>query len=176
MTRVRGVMSLRIRSTEPSIKSGSGSNILIFIPCRFCRFSQGKDHLNFADWRIGLTKYEVPRKADGGKLDYIETVICRAGKPDQKLTKMSPAAVGLPTPTDDDVFIALLTLAKEQQFKSDKVHFVPLHLLNLLRWSPKPESYDRLEKSLERLTAVTLRFEYIWYDKITAEVEQNSSV
>ncbi len=79
------------------------------------RFGQGKDHLNFADWRIGLTKYETPRKADGGKLDYIETVISRSGQPDQKLTKMSPSIVGLPTPVDDDVFIALLTLAKRER-------------------------------------------------------------
>src|SRR5688572_30385279 len=93
----------------------------------------GKDELNLADWPLGVRAYQQPLKADGGKVDYIETQIRRPDGSFQKVTRMAPSRIGLPTSTDDDVLLALLTLAKKQNFASDKMHFVPAELLRILQ-------------------------------------------
>jgi len=131
----------------------------------------GKDELNLADWRIGVPTHQQPQGKDGGKVDFVEYEIERQNEPNQIVTIEAPRRKGLPTPSDEDVLIGLLALAKQQGFKSDMVHFVPRHLLQTIRWPLKQDSYDRLELALKRLTAVTITYELTWYNKLTAEVE-----
>lgn len=131
----------------------------------------GKDELNLADWRISVTTHQQPQTKDGGKIDFVEYVLPSASGPDQKVTLEAPSRKGLPTPADEDVLIALLALAKEENFADDIMHFVPGHLIQIMGWQRNQKSMDRLEMALKRLTALTITYELTWYNKMTAEVE-----
>ena len=131
----------------------------------------GKDELNLADWRISVPTHQQPRKEDGGKLDVIEHELPTAGGATQKVTLMAPSVVGLPTPVDEDLLIALLYLAKEQRFASDTVHFSTSQLCRVMHKSLNESLGDRIEQGLTRLKALTIKYELAWYDKLKAEVE-----
>src|SRR6185312_8197316 len=78
--------------------------------------SIGKDELNLADWPISISTHQQILKStssDGKKIDYIEYIIPRS-KGDQKVTLMAPAVVGLPTPQEEDLVIALMQLSNAQ--------------------------------------------------------------
>jgi len=131
----------------------------------------GKDELNLADWRISVPTHQQPRKADGGKLDLVEYEIPAANGTTQKVTLMAPAAVGLPTPADEDLLLALLCLAKEQNFAGDVVRFSTTKLCQVMRRSMNRGVGDLIEAGLTRLKALTIKYELAWYDKIKAKVE-----
>lgn len=131
----------------------------------------GRDELNLADWRISVPTHQQPRKADGGKLDVIEYEIPGRDGRDQRVTLMAPSLVGLPTPSDEDMLLALLYLAKEQGFREDTVRFSTTELCRAMHRSVNQEARDRIEDGLTRLKALTIKYELAWYDKIKAEVE-----
>lgn len=138
------------------------------MPSRFI----GKDELNLADWRISVPTYQQPLKLDGGKVDYIKYTVPTKDGTNKTITLQAPSRIGLPTPTDEDVVIALLTIAKEQGFKQDKVRFVPSDVIRTLRWADRQESYQRLNAALKRLVALTVCYEFAWYNKLKAKVEE----
>jgi len=131
----------------------------------------GRDELNLADWRISVPTHQQPRKEDGGKLDVIEYTIPTKGRRDQRVTLMAPSVVGLPTPADEDLLLALLCLAKEQGFERDTVHFSTTQLCDAMHRSVNKATRDRIEEGLTRLKALTIKYEFTWYDKIKAEVK-----
>jgi plasmid replication initiation protein len=131
----------------------------------------GKDELNLADRRLSVATWQQPRKADGGKIDFVEHTIPMPGGVTQKVTLMAPAVVGLPTPNDEDVVVALVNLWRAADTDSDILHFVPQHLLAFMRKSPNPENYARLEQSLTRLRALTVKYERAWYCREKRGVE-----
>ncbi len=93
----------------------------------------GKDELNLADWRLSVATWQQPRKADGGKIDFVEHTIPMPGGVTQKVTLMAPAVIGLPTPNDEDVVVALVNLWRLADTDSDILHFVPQHLFEFMR-------------------------------------------
>jgi len=84
---------------------------------------------------------------------------------------MAPSVVGLPTPADEDLLLALLCLAKEQGFERDTVHFSTTQLCDAMHRSVNKATRDRIEEGLTRLKALTIKYEFAWYDKIKAEVK-----
>lgn len=71
---------------------------------------------------------------------------------------------GLPTATDDDVVLGLMRLSMAQGFRERKVYFTRYELLKTLRWSTEGRSYQRLIKSLDRLSGVRIRSTNSFYD------------
>jgi hypothetical protein len=139
------------------------------------KFSTGKDELNLADWPISISTHQQILKStasDGKKIDYIEYLIPRSKQGDQKVTLMAPAAIGLPTPRDEDLVIALIQLSKEQDnFASPTVRFLPATLLDAVRWPNNGTHLDRLEEGMLRLTAVTIKYELAWYDRGNTDLD-----
>ena len=131
----------------------------------------GKDELNLADWRIGVATHQQPRKENGEKLDVIEYEIPARDGRTQRVTLMAPAAVGLPTPADEDLLMGLLCVARQQYFESDTVRFSTSQLCDVMHKVPSRNTRDRIEKGLTRLKALTIKFEFAWYDRVKAEVE-----
>ena len=70
------------------------------------------------------------------------------------------------------MLLVLLYLAKKGRFASDRVYFNTTDICRGLHRSPKKELRDRIEESLTRLKALTIKYELTWYDKEKAEVEQ----
>lgn len=71
---------------------------------------------------------------------------------------------GLPRPIDDHVFLGLKTLTLDSGYTSQIVEFTRYHLCRILRWEPDGRAYARLEESLDRMKATTLKFKDAWYD------------
>ncbi len=131
----------------------------------------GKDHLTLADWPIGVATYQQRTQKSGEQRDFATFSIDRPDGTRQKVTLESPSRVGLPTAGDKDVLIALLFLAKEQEFSSDVVRFVPWQLLQIMGWPRNQKSLNRLKTSLKRLKALTATYENAWYCRRTRRVE-----
>ncbi|MDR2337280.1 MAG: replication initiator protein A [Deltaproteobacteria bacterium] len=64
---------------------------------------------------------------------------------------------GLPTSTDDDVILGLICLSRKSDFKERKITFTQYELLKILQWTTEGRSYQRLEKSLDRLSGVKIK-------------------
>ena len=131
----------------------------------------GKDHLVLADWPLGAATFQQRSGDDGEPRDYAEFVVDRPDGNRQRVTLESPSRIGLPTATDHDTLIALLLLAKREEFATDIVRFVPWQLVRILGWSQSQKSLRRLKASLKRLKAVTATYENAWYSRRTRTVE-----
>ena len=81
---------------------------------------------------------------------------------------------GLPTSTDDDVVLGLIRLSMEDGFKEPKVRFTRYELLKALRWSTEGRSYQRLIKSLDRLSGVRIRSSNSFYDNSTKSYQTSN--
>jgi Replication initiator protein A len=96
----------------------------------------------------------------------------------RKVTITSPKSLGLPTPHDDDVVMALIYLtmkAKPAEGFGDSdrastrtVQFERPELFELLGWAENGEYYARLDKALRRLKGVVIFYDN-WWDPITGE-------
>lgn len=72
---------------------------------------------------------------------------------------------GLPGPIDDQVLLGLKTLTHESGFASQRIYFSRYDLCRIIGWPTDGRSYVRLEKSLDRMKATTLKFKDAWYVK-----------
>jgi len=131
----------------------------------------GKDHLVLADWPIGSATFQQRRGDGGEQRDFAEFVIDRPNGTRQKVTLECPSRIGLPTAGDHDTLIALLLMAKKEEFDSDIVRFVPWQLLQIMGWPRNQKSLRRLQASLKRLKGVTATYENAWYSRRTRKVE-----
>ena len=156
----------------------------IFLPLPFLTFDRsssalesavrprfGKDHLTLADWPIGTATFQQRKGDDGEQRDFAEFVIHRPDGTRQNVTLESPSRIGLPTAGDHDILVALLLLAKQQEFTSDIVRFMPWQLLQIMGWPINQNSLHRLQLSLKRLKGVTATYENVWYSRRTRKVE-----
>ncbi len=71
---------------------------------------------------------------------------------------------GLPTATDEAVYLVLSELTRAQGLSSPKVHFSRYELLRRLGWPDKGASYRRLRRALDRLLGVTITATRAFYD------------
>ena len=132
--------------------------------------ANGRDELNLAEFPISVLQWKQPKDKDGRKLDTIVyeatayNPVARRVIP-QRVTLTSPTKIGLPTPADEVVILALLCVAKHMHdFAEPRVHFSPHQLFRIIGWSPNPESYDRLATALMRYKALTILYENAWWD------------
>ncbi len=137
--------------------------------------------MNLADFPISVLDSHQPKRIDGGKVD---TVVFEATRYDplskrrlpQRVTLLTNSQIGLPTPTDENVVLGSLCLAKQAtNFESPRVHFTPHALISVLRWAPTGKNYRRLRDSLRRLKALTIRYENAWWDKDGREYQSEFS-
>jgi hypothetical protein len=133
-------------------------------------YSDGRDEMNLADFPISALQRQQPSDGEGRKLD---TLVYESSRYDpathqrvrQRVTLMTTAHDGLPTPADEHVILALLYLAKHvTNFADAVVHFAPGQLFEIMGWAPNGRSYERLRGVLRRLKSLNLRYENAWWD------------
>jgi hypothetical protein len=127
--------------------------------------SDGKDELNLAEFPLcSIAERVQPNQSslvfedqtwDGGRQEMIT----------RQLTITASAQHGLPTALDDEVILGLIQLSKLQGFTDRKIYFSRYQLLRLLDWADDGQSYERLEKSLNRWVGVTLYYKNAWWNK-----------
>lgn len=124
-----------------------------------------RDELNLAEFPVAALAINP---GDNQKtLEFIDRVFDPDAQQwrEQKLSVLGSDKYGLPNPTDNDVLLALLEIAKATtDFKDAIVRFTPYELLQLLGWSDSGQSYQRLKRSLKLWASITLNFEHCWWN------------
>ena len=128
----------------------------------------GRDELNLVDFPIGVLQYQQPAGPDGRPPSEL---VCTVESYDTHLKRVVPRTLtrrtasrhGFPTPLEDEVLIALLTLTKlKTDFASPRVEFRAGELYELMRWPHNGGSNRRLAVALDRLQGLSLKYENSW--------------
>jgi plasmid replication initiation protein len=124
---------------------------------------EGKDEMNLAVFPIAALYSRVPRNIRS--LKFRDTIIGENGKVVRRTwTVQGGSEVGLPTSTDEDVYVALMELTRKQGFGDQKVPFSRYDLVKRLGWCPCGKCYRRLEESLLRLSNVFIHAQNAFWD------------
>jgi hypothetical protein len=128
----------------------------------------GRDEVNLIDYPISILKYQQPVDQHGKRPDELVcTVDCYDSDLGEivprKLTRRTSSKHGFPTPLEDEVLIALLTLTRvKNDFKQPRVTFRNGELYELMGWPRNGTSNNRLSVALDRLTGLKLKYENSW--------------
>src|SRR5262245_44626727 len=134
------------------------------------KYHDGRDEMNLADFPISALQRQQPFDEHGHKLDRLVFESSRYDptskqRVNQRVTLTSSAEDGLPTPADEPVVLALLSVAKHgSNFTDPTVKFAPSHLFDIMGWAANGRSYTRLRGVLRRLKSLTIRYENAWWD------------
>lgn len=131
-------------------------------PGRLAEFTS-RDEMNLAEFP--LTVLSTRANASLKTLEFSDTVIGRNGERVTRQWIITGAdKFGLPTASDDEILLGLLTLSVIGGFSSRKVHFSRYELLRILRWTTEGRSYSRLQKGLDRLSGVRIKATNAFFD------------
>ncbi|MCS6804524.1 MAG: replication initiator protein A [Acidobacteriota bacterium] len=124
---------------------------------------QGKDEMNLATFPMAALYTHVPSGARSLKFE--DTIIGKNGKLVKRTwTIQGGSEAGLPTATDEDVYVALMELTQRQGFDKQQVLFSRYDLLKRLGWCICGKCYARLDESLVRLSNVTFHARNAFWD------------
>jgi hypothetical protein len=127
-----------------------------------------KDELNLCEFPFTLLSDRAPA---GVKTMRFTDTIRRANgiSIERKWTISGGDAYGLPTASDEPVYLALMEIAKKNQFKSPRIEFTVYEILKRLGMPDDGRSYRRLRASLLRLNSVTITADSSFYDVVKKE-------
>lgn len=115
----------------------------------------GRDELSLAEFPLGVLSERVPTG--------LKTLTFEC--PHGRLLVTGSDYLGLPTPLDTDVLIALLALTKSQNnFTNPTVTFSRYSLLDMMGMSNDGKGYKRLVESLRRWVGVSLHYDGVFWD------------
>ncbi|QDT40323.1 Replication initiator protein A [Gimesia alba] len=129
---------------------------------------RGRDELNLIDFPIAVLQHQQPKDKNGGRPDELVSEIEAFDKDLKKvvprtLTRRTASKHGFPTPLEDEVLVALLTLTRiKNGFSQPRVKFRNGELFDLMKWPHNGSSNQRLAIALDRLTGLTLKYENSW--------------
>lgn len=125
--------------------------------------SFSRDEMNLAEFPLAVLSTRVNPNVK--TLEFSDTSRAPNGEMMERKWIITGAdKFGLPTSTDDDVVLGLMRLSMAHGFRERKVYFTRYELLKTLRWSTEGRSYQRLIKSLDRLSGVRIRSSNSFYD------------
>jgi plasmid replication initiation protein len=127
------------------------------------RSRQGKDEMNLAVFPIAALSVRVPRNVKA--LKFQDTIQGDGGKlVKRSWTVQGGNDCGLPTAGDEDVYVALMELTRQQGFGDRRVNFSRYELARRLGWSPCGKTYKRIEQALLRLANVHIHASNAFWD------------
>jgi plasmid replication initiation protein len=144
-------MAGRISSTDPQLPATLPD-------------STTKDELNLAEYPFALLSDRAPKGMTS--LSFADTVMDKDGREvNRKWLVNGSDAYGLPTSSDEPVYLALMQLGREQGFCTSTIRFIFSDLLRRLGLSDDGRSYKRVRSSLLRLTGVQITADRSFFDK-----------
>jgi len=127
------------------------------------RARSGKDEMNLAVFPIAALSVRVPKNVKA--LKFQDTIQGEGGKiVTRSWTVQGGSDCGLPTAGDEDVYVALMELTRQQGFSDRKVTFSRYELAKRLGWSPCGKTYSRIEQALIRLANVNIHASNAFWD------------
>jgi len=124
------------------------------------------DELNLVEFPFALLS---DRQRPGvASIIFTDEIRGAEGEPVRRVWTVTGAEeFGLPTATDELVYLILTELTREQGLQEPKVHFSRYDVLRRLGWPDKGSSYRRLRCALDRLLGVTITATRAFYDRRT---------
>jgi hypothetical protein len=116
----------------------------------------GKDEMNLAEFPFALL---AKRVGEGRKtIEVIQEGRDAAGRPvRQEWLVTGSDRFGLPLAADDEVYVALMKLLRDNQFAERTVRFTVAQLLRTMHSTMSKRDYERIAASLDRLSGVLIR-------------------
>lgn len=123
----------------------------------------GRDEMNLAEFPFALLADRVPQGLN--TIRFEDTVEGKEGELVRRTwTVTGSDEFGLPVAADEQVYVALMEVTKEQGFNHRTISITRYDLLKRLGWPDKGASYRRLREALDRLLGVTIKAERAFWD------------
>jgi plasmid replication initiation protein len=137
----------------PPREKGSGPTALV----------TGKDEMNLAEFPFALL---AKRAGEGRKtIEVIQEGRDADGRPvRQEWLVTGSDRFGLPLAADDEVYVALMKLLRDNQFAERTVRFTVAQLLRVMHSTTSKRDYERVAASLDRLSGVLIRSKNAFWD------------
>jgi len=124
----------------------------------------GRDEMNLAEFPFALLSDRAPK--DLNTIKFEDAVEGKDGKVVRRAwTVTGGESFGLPLAADEEVYVALMEVSKEQGFDQRTIYITRYDLIKRLGWPDKGDSYRRLRAALDRLLGVTVKAERAFWDK-----------
>ncbi len=127
------------------------------------RIRIGRDEMNLAEFPFAVLSKVAPRQASTLEFDDVVTM-ADGTRVERRWTVTGSDRFGLPTATDEEVYVALMEITKDQSFQSRTVPITRYDLIRRMGWRPDGRSYKRVESALDRLKGVTIKAVNAFWD------------
>ena len=126
-------------------------------------FTTGKDEMNLAEFPFALL---AKRAGEGRKtIEVLQEGRDADGRPvRQEWLVTGSDRFGLPLAADDEVYVALMKLLRDNQFAERTVRFTVAQLLRVMHSTTSKRDYERVAASLYRLSGVLIRSKSAFWD------------
>ena len=122
-----------------------------------------KEEMNLVEFPFTLLSHRVSK--DQKTFEVSQKVRSRSGRLiNQRWIVTGSDKFGLPLATDNDIYLALMQIYKEDDFKDRKAHFTRYQLLKVMGLNPTKRRYDMIENALDRLVSVVVKSENAFWD------------
>ena len=124
----------------------------------------GGDEMNLAEFPFTLLADRQPSGVD--TVEFSDVIKGKDGEVIERTWIVTGAEeFGLPVASDEQVYVALMELTREQGFNSRVIYLTRYELIKRLGWPDKGGSYARLKGCLDRLLGVTITANQAFWDK-----------
>lgn len=129
----------------------------------FIPIQTGKDEMNLVEFPVTLI---TDKRLHGQKTIKFSDTICGENN---KIVKREwivtgSEEFGLPLSYDNDVWLALLFLGKENHLGSRRIYFTRYRLCEIMNWKQGGSGYRRIDDTLKRLTGVSIYAKNAFWD------------
>ncbi len=122
-----------------------------------------KDEMNLAEFPFTLLSRRA--RADQKTIEVSQQIKDREGRTiKQEWIVTGSDKYGLPLAIDEDIYIALMQLYKEDDFSSRSVYFSRYEMLRIMGKETSKRGYDRVEEAFNRLVSVTIVSKNAFWD------------
>lgn len=123
----------------------------------------GKDEMNLAEFPITLlSKRHV---SENKTIEFSDTIF---GKDNEIIkrewTVTGSDKFGLPLAQDNDIWMALIVMGKNNDFKERKIHFSRYQICKIMNQKPGGSIYRRIEEALSRLSGIKIYAKNAFWD------------
>lgn len=122
-----------------------------------------KDEMNLAEFPFTLLSRRA--RSDQKTIEVSQQIKDQEGRTiKQEWIVTGSDKYGLPLAIDEDIYIALMQLYKEDDFRSRSVHFSRYEMLRIMGKETSKRGYDRVEEAFNRLVSVTIVSKNAFWD------------
>jgi hypothetical protein len=120
-----------------------------------------KDEMNLVEFPFILLS---KRNEDQKTIEFNDWTIANGETAKREWIVTGSDKYGLPTASDEELYIALMKVSKDIDFRSRRVPIVRYQLAKLMGWRLDGKSYERIEQGLDRLSGVRIKAKNAFWD------------